>query len=137
MNSGPLSTRIVLGAPRLAVMRDMVSTTCSPLMPGSTSMAKGSRVKASTTVKARSLRRNPATPPGAHCIPFPQVAMEHGCGDKWGLFASYIPHRVGYQCSAAYRHIIIPRVRPRCGSAARYARSRIVARRACCATTTS
>jgi len=37
--------------------------------------------------------------------------MEHGCGDKWGLFASYIPHRVGYQCSAAYRHIIIPRVR--------------------------
>jgi hypothetical protein len=36
--------------------------------------------------------------------------MEHGCGDKWGLFASYIPHRVGYQCSAAYRHIIIPRV---------------------------
>ena len=38
--------------------------------------------------------------------------MEHGCGDKWGLFASYIPHRVGYQCSAAYRHIIIPRVRP-------------------------
>ena len=45
--------------------------------------------------------------------------MEHGCGDKWGLFASYIPHRVGYQCSAAYRHIIIPRVRarqPRAGS---------------------
>ena len=39
--------------------------------------------------------------------------MEHGCGDKWGLFASYIPHRVGYQCSAAYRHIIIPRVRDR------------------------
>jgi hypothetical protein len=40
-----------------------------------------------------------------------QVALQHGCGDKWGLFASYIPHRVGYQCSAAYRHIIIPRVR--------------------------
>jgi hypothetical protein len=39
------------------------------------------------------------------------VAVQHGCGDKWGLFASYIPHRVGYQCSAAYRHIIIPRVR--------------------------
>lgn len=30
--------------------------------------------------------------------PFPQVAREHGCGDKWGLFSSYIPHRVGYQC---------------------------------------
>jgi hypothetical protein len=40
-----------------------------------------------------------------------QVATTHGCGDKWGLFASYIPHRVGYQCSAAYRHILIPRVR--------------------------
>ena len=40
---------------------------------------------------------------------FVQVAKEHGCGDKWGLFASYIPHRVGYQCSAAYRHVIIPR----------------------------
>jgi hypothetical protein len=38
-----------------------------------------------------------------------QVALKHGCGNKWGLFASHIPHRVGYQCSAAYRHIIIPR----------------------------
>ena len=26
---------------------------------------------------------------------FVNVAKEHGCGDKWGLFASYIPHRVG------------------------------------------
>ncbi len=40
-----------------------------------------------------------------------QVALQHGCGDKWGLFASHIPHRVGYQCSAAYRHIIIPKAR--------------------------
>ena len=40
---------------------------------------------------------------------FVNVAKEHGCGDKWGLFASYIPHRVGYQCSAVYRHVIIPR----------------------------
>ncbi|KAI8075697.1 hypothetical protein BDF21DRAFT_343279 [Thamnidium elegans] len=24
---------------------------------------------------------------------FLRVAREHGCGDKWGLFASYIPHR--------------------------------------------
>lgn len=24
---------------------------------------------------------------------FLEVAREHGCGDKWGLFASYIPHR--------------------------------------------
>jgi len=41
------------------------------------------------------------------------VATAHGCGNKWGLFASHIPHRVGYQCSAAYRHILIPRVRQR------------------------
>jgi hypothetical protein len=73
-----------------------------------------------------------------------QVAMEHGCGDKWGLFASYIPHRVGYQCSAASRHIIIPRVRvfqsacSRCDSAARPpVLTSPLLRRACCATTTS
>jgi len=40
---------------------------------------------------------------------FVEVAKEYGCGDKWGLFASYIPGRVGYQCSSAYRHHIIPR----------------------------
>ncbi|KAJ1649506.1 hypothetical protein IWQ61_009430 [Dispira simplex] len=39
---------------------------------------------------------------------FLQVAKEHGCGDKWGLFASYIPHRVGYQCSNYYRQVILP-----------------------------
>ncbi|CDS06534.1 hypothetical protein LRAMOSA09062 [Lichtheimia ramosa] len=39
---------------------------------------------------------------------FLQVAREHGCGDKWGLFASYIPHRVGYQCSNFYRSEILP-----------------------------
>ena len=40
---------------------------------------------------------------------FLEVAREWGCGDKWGLFASHIPHRVGYQCSAIYRQVIIPR----------------------------
>ncbi|EME32090.1 hypothetical protein Gasu2_10750 [Galdieria sulphuraria] len=40
---------------------------------------------------------------------FVQVAKTYGSGDKWGLFASHIPHRVGYQCSAAYREIVIPR----------------------------
>jgi hypothetical protein len=39
---------------------------------------------------------------------FVEVARRFGCGDKWGLFASYIPHRVGYQCSSAYREIILP-----------------------------
>ena len=47
-----------------------------------------------------------------HSPPQAQVATTYGCGDKWGLFASYIPHRVGYQCSSAYRHLLIPRVRP-------------------------
>lgn len=40
---------------------------------------------------------------------FVDVAKSHGCGDKWGLFASHVPHRVGYQCSAVYRQVIIPR----------------------------
>ncbi|CAO3625612.1 unnamed protein product [Cunninghamella blakesleeana] len=39
---------------------------------------------------------------------FLKVAKEHGCGDKWGLFASYIPHRVGYQCSNYYRSVLLP-----------------------------
>ncbi|GAB5587810.1 hypothetical protein Unana1_02710 [Umbelopsis nana] len=39
---------------------------------------------------------------------FLSLARKHGCGDKWGLFASYIPHRVGYQCSNFYRSEIIP-----------------------------
>ena len=25
------------------------------------------------------------------------AAQQHGCGDKWGLFSTYIPRRVGYQ----------------------------------------
>ncbi|ORE12612.1 hypothetical protein BCV71DRAFT_246801 [Rhizopus microsporus] len=25
---------------------------------------------------------------------FLKIASEHGCGDKWGLFATYIPHRL-------------------------------------------
>ncbi|CAO3587663.1 unnamed protein product [Absidia cylindrospora] len=39
---------------------------------------------------------------------FMTVTRKYGCGDKWGLFASYIPHRVGYQCSNYYRSIILP-----------------------------
>ncbi|PHZ09020.1 uncharacterized protein RHIMIDRAFT_241225 [Rhizopus microsporus ATCC 52813] len=38
---------------------------------------------------------------------FLKIANEHGCGDKWGLFATYIPHRVGYQCSNFYRQVIL------------------------------
>jgi hypothetical protein len=40
---------------------------------------------------------------------FMAVARQYGCGDKWGLFASHIPHRVGYQCSSAYRELILPK----------------------------
>ncbi|KAJ2891916.1 hypothetical protein IWW38_003419 [Coemansia aciculifera] len=39
---------------------------------------------------------------------FLEVAREHGCGDKWGLFSTHIPHRVGYQCSNYYRQYVIP-----------------------------
>ncbi|ORX75028.1 hypothetical protein DL89DRAFT_290458 [Linderina pennispora] len=39
---------------------------------------------------------------------FIETATEFGCGDKWGLFSTYIPHRVGYQCSNFYRQCIIP-----------------------------
>ncbi|KAJ1968909.1 hypothetical protein H4R35_006293, partial [Dimargaris xerosporica] len=39
---------------------------------------------------------------------FLDVARRYGCGDKWGLFASYIPHRVGYQCSNYYRQVVLP-----------------------------
>ena len=34
---------------------------------------------------------------------FLSTVRAHGAGDKWGLFASHIPQRVGYQCSAYYR----------------------------------
>ncbi len=39
---------------------------------------------------------------------FLATARQHGVGDAWGLFASYIPRRVGYQCSAYYRDVVIP-----------------------------
>ncbi|KAK3271210.1 hypothetical protein CYMTET_20430 [Cymbomonas tetramitiformis] len=39
---------------------------------------------------------------------FVAVGKKYGAGDKWGLFSTHIPHRVGYQCSAAYRHFVIP-----------------------------
>lgn len=35
------------------------------------------------------------------------TVRKFGVGDKWGLFASYIETRVGYQCSAHYRDVII------------------------------
>ncbi|QDZ20145.1 Myb-like domain-containing protein [Chloropicon primus] len=39
---------------------------------------------------------------------FLEIARTFGVGTKWGLFASHIPKRVGYQCSAYYREVIIP-----------------------------
>ncbi|KAJ1898263.1 hypothetical protein LPJ66_002865 [Kickxella alabastrina] len=41
-------------------------------------------------------------------LEFVRVAREFGCGDKWGLFSTYLPHRVGYQCSNYYRQYVIP-----------------------------
>lgn len=39
---------------------------------------------------------------------FLETAKKYGVGNKWGLFASFIPNRVGYQCSAYYREVMIP-----------------------------
>ena len=39
---------------------------------------------------------------------FMDVVRQWGVGDNWGLFASHIAQRVGYQCSAFYRDVIIP-----------------------------
>ena len=55
-DSGPLSTRLVLGAPRASTMRVIASTTCSLLMPWSTLIVNASLVNASTTVSARNRR---------------------------------------------------------------------------------
>ena len=39
---------------------------------------------------------------------FLRAARAHGVGDRWGLFSSWIPQRVGYQASAFYRDVVIP-----------------------------
>eukprot|EP01134_Creolimax_fragrantissima_P003665 CFRG3665T1 len=39
---------------------------------------------------------------------FLETVRNHGCGDKWGLFSTYIDNRVGYQCSNYYRQVILP-----------------------------
>lgn len=69
------------------------------------------------------LRKNPNCYFYRHCAPgveqhmgdwteeehdlFLHTAKAFGCGDKWGLFSTYIPHRVGYQCSNYYRQVIL------------------------------
>lgn len=36
---------------------------------------------------------------------FLDTARKYGVGDKWGLFASHVGTRVGYQCSAYYTQV--------------------------------
>ena len=43
---------------------------------------------------------------------FLETARAHGAGNKWGLFASHLRNRVGYDCSAYYRSVMIPSVSP-------------------------
>ena len=38
---------------------------------------------------------------------FVLLAKKYGCGDKWGLFATWFEGRVGYQCSQYYRKHMI------------------------------
>jgi len=40
---------------------------------------------------------------------FIEIAEKFGCGDRWGLFSSHIPGRVGYQCANYYRGYVLPR----------------------------
>ena len=56
VNSGPLSTRMVLGSRRRCVSPCRTSATPSPLVLAATLMARLSRVKLSTVVKSRILR---------------------------------------------------------------------------------
>ena len=39
---------------------------------------------------------------------FVSIATRFGAGDKWGLFASHVPGRVGYACSSLYRQHCVP-----------------------------
>jgi hypothetical protein len=40
---------------------------------------------------------------------FVETMRKFGVGDKWGLFSTHVPRRVGYQCSSYYREVILPR----------------------------
>ena len=37
---------------------------------------------------------------------FMETAKKYGLGDKWGLFSSHVPGRVGYQCANFYRKLL-------------------------------
>jgi hypothetical protein len=37
---------------------------------------------------------------------FLDTIKKFGCGDRWGLFSSYITHRVGYQVSSPKTNLI-------------------------------
>jgi hypothetical protein len=39
---------------------------------------------------------------------FLATVAAHGAGTHWGLFASHVPTRVGYQCASYYSGVIIP-----------------------------
>lgn len=38
---------------------------------------------------------------------FLALVKEHGAGDRWGIFATHIPQRVGYQCASYYRDVVV------------------------------
>jgi hypothetical protein len=99
-----------------------------PTVGGKGSIPSGFTKNGTSIVREKTagmMRTNPNAFLYRHCFPgvkqildkawtkaevdlFVEVAREHGCGDKWGLFSSHIPGRVGYQCSNAYRAIILP-----------------------------
>ena len=60
MNSGPLSTRMLWGWPRMATSKFRAATTRRPVSEVSTSIAKHSRVKRSITPRQRKRRPSPS-----------------------------------------------------------------------------
>lgn len=94
--------------------------------PTGTGIAKGVRPAGWSQAKfeaSRMLRKNPNAYFYRHVAPgrehwqgdwqaweeqlFMEIARKHGAGTKWGLFASHIPNRVGYQCSQYYRAVVL------------------------------
>jgi len=99
-----------------------------PTVGGRGSIGSGFTKAGTSVVREKTagmMRTNPNAYLYRHCFPgvkqkldsawtddeidlFVEVARKYGCGDKWGLFSSHIPGRVGYQCSNAYRSHILP-----------------------------
>ena len=88
MNSGPLSTRMLSGLPRIATSSASTATTYWPVIDVFTSMAKHSRVRRSTTFSVRKVR--PAAVPSCTKSIAQASFARLGCGSSTrGTAASF------------------------------------------------